>query len=319
LAEARRLGWVSIMASEKAGIKADIAVVGDFARDKLVFRGQVEYSSGGAVYYGALALQRMGVRTVVITRLAEQDFHLLEDLRREGIVVYAQTAPQTSGLENIYMAENMDRRVCHLLGFAGPFRTDEIPEISARMFLVGPIMAGIVDMPLLRKLSTMGGVALDAQGFVRICKGSDVVLTDWPRKEEGLAFVKVFKVDDMEAEVLTGETDRFRAIRRLSGYGPAEIVLTRADGVTVYADEDLYEAPFVPREIIGRTGRGDTCLATYLGRRLTSSPEEACRFAAAATSLKLEKSGPLQASVEEIQKLADRLESRSLRIDLSSG
>jgi len=303
------------MASEKADIKAEIAVVGDFARDKLVFRGQVEYSSGGAVYYGALALQRMGVCTAVITRLAKEDFHLLEELRREGIVVYTQTAPQTSGLENVYTTENMDRRVCHLLGSAGPFSIDEIPKISARVFLVGPIMAGIVGIPLLKRLSTLGSVALDAQGFVRICKGNDMLLTDWPQKEEGLAFVKVFKVDDTEAKVLTGETDRFRAIRRLSGYGLAEIMLTRADGVTVHADGNLYEAPFVPRKMVGRTGRGDTCLATYLGRRLTSSPEEACRFAAAATSLKLEKSGPLQASVEEIQKLADRLAFRSLRVD----
>jgi len=298
---------VSIMASEKADIKADIAVVGDFARDKLVVRGQVECSSGGAVYYGALALRRMGVRTAVITRLAEQDFHLLEELRHEGIVVYAQTAPQTSGLENIYMTENMDRRVCHLLGSAGPFSIDEIPRISARVFLVGPIMAGIVDIPLLRRLSTMGSVALDAQGFVRICIGNDVLLTDWPQKEEGLAFVKVFKVDDTEAEALTGETDRFKAIKKLSRYGLSEIMLTRADGVTVYANGDLYEAPFVPRKIVGRTGRGDTCLATYLGRRLTSSPRDSCRFAAAATSLKMERAGPLQASIQEVQELANSL------------
>lgn len=307
LAKARRLGWVSIMASEKAGIKADIAVVGDFARDRLVFRGQVEYSSGGAVYYGALALQRMGVRTAVITRLAEQDFHLLEELRREGIVVHAQTAPQTSGLENIYTTENMDRRICHLLGFAGPFRTDELPEISARTVLVGPIMAGVVDIPFLRKLASMSSVALDAQGFVRICRGNDVVLTDWSQKEEGLAHVKVLKVDDTEAEVLTGETNRFKAIKKLSGYGPSEIMLTGADGVTVCVNGDLYEAPFVPRRIVGRTGRGDTCLATYLGKRLTSSPGDSCRFAAASTSLKMERAGPLQASIQEVQELANSL------------
>jgi len=295
------------MASGKADIEVDIAVVGDFARDRLVFCGQVEYSSGGAVYYGALALQRMGVRTAVITRLAKQDFHLLEELRREGIVVYAQAAPQTSGLENIYATENMDRRVCHPLGFAGPFRFDEMPGFSARVFLVGPIMAGIVDVPLLRKLYNMGSIALDAQGFIRICKGNDVVLTDWSQKEEGLALVKVFKVDDTEAEVLTGETDRFKAIKKLSGYGPSEILLTSAEGVTVYANGDLYEAPFVPRRIVGRTGRGDTCLATYLGRRFTSSAEDACRFAAAATSLKMERPGPLRASVQEVQKLADSL------------
>lgn len=298
---------VSTMASRKENTKADIVVVGDFARDRLVFRGQVELSSGGAVYYGATALQRMGIRVAVITRLAKQDFHLLSELRREGITVYAQPAPQTSGLENIYTTENMDRRTCRLIGSAGFFDMNDIPRISAQVFLIGPIMSGIVDIPLVRKLSTTGSVALDAQGFVRKCRGDDVILTDWPEKEEGLALAKVLKLDDAEAEVLTGETDRFSALKKLSKYGPSEIMLTRADGVTVYVDGELFEAPFVPRKVIGRTGRGDTCLAIYLGRRLTSSAKDACRFAAAATSLKMERPGPLQASVQEVQKLADSL------------
>jgi sugar/nucleoside kinase (ribokinase family) len=282
-------------------------VVGDFARDQLVYRGQRETSSGGSVYYGAIALRRIGLRIAVITRLAEQDFHLLDELHREGIAVYAQPAPQTSGIENIYTTENMDRRICHLIGFAGLFNFEEIPRISAHLFLVGPIMAGIVDVRLLRELSNRGNVALDAQGFVRVQKGNDLVLTDWPEKERGLAFVKVLKVDDVESELLTGEKDRFKAVKRLASYGPSEVMLTRADGVTVYADGNFYEAPFVPRKFVGRTGRGDTCFAIYLGKRLTSPPLEACKFAAAATSLKLEKRGPLGASVQEVQKLAELL------------
>lgn len=283
----------------------DIAVVGDFAKDKIVFRGQTESSSGGSVYYGALALQRIGVRTAVITRLAEEDFDLLQELRREGIAVYAQPAPQTSGIENIYTTDNMDRRICHPIGFAGPIRIEEIPKISARTFLVGPIMAGIVDISLIKVLSTMGSVALDAQGFVRVRRDNDLVLADWSEKETGLTHVKTLKVDDAEAEVLTGETDRAKALQILSTYGPSEIMLTYAEGVTLHADSRLFEARFMPRRTLGRTGRGDTCFATYLGRRLTTSPEKACAFAAAATSLKMERPGPLQASVEEVEKLAD--------------
>jgi sugar/nucleoside kinase (ribokinase family) len=283
----------------------DVAVIGDFAKDKLVYRGNVEISSGGTVYYGAIALQRIGVRTIVVTRLAERDFQLLNELKREGITVYAQAAPQTSGIENIYTTEDMDHRVCHVTGFAGPFRFSEMPTISAHTFLVGPLMAGIVDIPMLRNLSTLGNVALDSQGFVRVRKGNDLVFTDWSEKETGLAFVKILKVDDVEAEVLTGEKDRVKALKRLATYGPSEIVLTCANGVTVYADGEFYEAPFIPRKIVGRTGRGDTCLAVYLGTRLTAPPKEACRLAAAATSLKMEKTGPLSATLQEVKRLAD--------------
>jgi len=83
----------------------------------------------------------------------------------------------------------------------------------------------------------------------------------------------------------------------LAAYGPREIVLTRPQGVLVYADGEYYQAPFNPRKVRGRTGRGDTCFASYLGRRLTADPEEACRFAAAMTSLKLEQPGPFRGSI----------------------
>jgi len=296
--------------SEDEKIGLDIVVIGDFARDQLVYHGRRETSSGGSVYYGAIALRRIGLRTAVITRLASNDFHHLEDLRREGIIVYAQPATQTSGIENVYTTENMDRRICHLLGFAGQFDPKRIPRLSAHVFLVGPIMAGIVNIDLLREFSNMGNVALDAQGFVRVQKGDDFLLTDWPEKEKGLRLVKVLKVDDVESELLTGEKDRFKSIKRLASYGPSEIMLTHANGVMVYAEGNFYEAPFRPRKIVGRTGRGDTCFATYLGKRLTSSPQEACRFAAAATSLKLENPGPLSVSLEEVQRLAGTLVTR---------
>lgn len=281
--------------------KVDIAIIGHFAKDRLVFRGKEEISSGGVVYYGGIALARLGLRVAVITKLKEEDFPRLEELRREGIEVFAQPAKQTSGMENIYSTDDMDRRICKPLGFAGPFHVEDIPDITAKIFLIGPIMAGEVDIPLIKKLSARGTVALDAQGFVRFREGNNVVFKDWPEKGEGLSYVNFLKVDSAEAEVLTGKGGFKEAARELSAYGPKEIVLTHAEGVLVYADGRYHEAPFRPRRLEGRTGRGDTCFATYLGRRLTSPPEEACRFAAALTSLKLERPGPFRGSVAEVE------------------
>jgi len=281
----------------------DIAIIGHFARDRLIFRGREESSPGGSVYYGAIALRRIGARVAVITRLREEDFPMLEELRAEGIRVFAQPAEQTSGIENVYVTEDMDRRICRPLGFAGPFRLEELPDIEARLFFVGPLMAGEVDIPLIRELARRGPIALDAQGFVRVREGDELVFRDWPEKEEGLALVDFLKVDSAEAEVLTKKADFREAARELAAYGPKEIVLTHAAGVLVYAEGRFHEAPFRPKAIRGRTGRGDTCFATYLGRRLTAPPEEACRFAAALTSLKLERPGPFRGSIEDVKKL----------------
>ena len=81
---------------------------------------------------------------------------------------------------------------------------------------------------------------------------------------EGLRHVTYLKVDRAEAEALTGETDLAAAARRLAAYGPREIVLTESAGVNVYADGEVHFAPFTSRSLAGRTGRGDTCFATYL-------------------------------------------------------
>jgi len=284
-------------------LSVDIAVIGHFAKDKIVVRGEEWVSSGGSVYYGAMAVRRMGLRVAVVTRLRKDDFGLLDELKDEGILVFAQPAEQTSGIENTYFTDDMDRRVCKPLGFAGPFRSEDLPDIQAKTFLVGPIMAGEVDIPLLRTLSGKGSVALDAQGFVRVRQGDHLVFRDWPQKREGLALVDVLKVDTAEAEVLTGCTDVRQAMLTLAAYGPREIMLTRPQEVLVYADGEYHQAPFDPREVRGRTGRGDTCFAAYLGRRLTADPEAACRFAAAMASLKLEQPGPFRGSIEDVERL----------------
>ncbi len=281
-------------------IAVDVTVIGHFARDKLVFRGQESISSGGSVYYGAIALRRIELSVVVITRLRAEDFPYLDELKQEGIAVLAQPADQTSGIENVYTAEYMDRRICKPLGFAGRFRLEDIPDITAKAFLVGPIIAGEVDLALVRALAERRPVALDVQGFVCVREGDDLVFRDWPQKAEGLAYVHTLKVDS--AEVLTGQTDPAVAIRELATYGPREIVLTQTSGVLVYADGREYRAPFTPRELKGRTGWGDTCFACYVGKRLSASPEEARRFAVAVTTLNLEKPGPFRSTLEDVER-----------------
>jgi sugar/nucleoside kinase (ribokinase family) len=282
--------------------RVDIAVIGHFAKDKIIVRGEERISSGGSVYYGAIALRRMGLKVAVITRLRQDDFGLLDELKDEGILVFAQPAEQTSGIENTYFTDDMDRRLCKPLGFAGPFRVQDLPDLQAKTFLVGPIMAGEVDLSLIRMLLAKGSVALDAQGFVRVREGNNLVFRDWPQKQEGLALVDVLKVDTAEAEVLTGQTDVRQAMQELAAYGPSEIMLTRPQRVLVYAGGEYHQAPFEPREVRGRTGRGDTCFAGYLGRRLSADPEEACRFAAAMASLKLEQPGPFRVSIEDVER-----------------
>ena len=285
----------------------DVLMVGHFARDSLVVDGRAETAAGGAVHYGSIALRRLGLRVAVATRLHPDDFDLLCEMKEAGVEVHAAEADQTSGIKNVYDSRDMERRTCTLLGFAGPFRLQDIPDIRPRILSVSPIIAGEVDLPLLRKLHGRAPLALDIQGFVRVCsghrKGAGLDFRPWDRMEEGLELVTYLKTDRAEAELVTGQSDLAAAARTLASLGPSEVVITESSGVTVWADETLHRAPFTPRSLAGRTGRGDTCFATYLTQRLHKAPEEALKYAAALTSLKMETPGPFKGSIKDVEAL----------------
>jgi sugar/nucleoside kinase (ribokinase family) len=295
------------------GGDVEIVMIGHFARDRLVVDGVGEMASGGAVYYGGIALRRIGVRVAVVTRLHPRDWPWLDELKDEGIQVFAAAGAETSGIENVYRSADMERRICKPLGFAGPFRQEQIPDLQARVYLVVPIMAGEVDLALLRWLAARGPLGLDVQGFVRVRERGALVFRPWPEMAEGLAQVTYLKVDRAEAELLTGQTDLRVAARQLAACGPREVIVTQSLGVTVYVGNDngnghIYKAPFTPRSLAGRTGRGDTCFATYVGKRLLGAPpEEACRFAAAVTTLKQERPGPWRGTLADVEAVLARL------------
>ncbi len=280
----------------------DIVILGHFAKDKIVIRGVEKDSLGGAVYYGALALSKMNFCTGIITLLAREDFPYLDIFKKNGVEVYAYEAANTSGIKNTYFSENnLNERICEPIAFAGEFKTEHISNFTTKVFHIGPIMAGEVSRELIEYIALkFDKVSLDLQGFLRVREGKQLRFEDWPEKEDGLRGIHTVKADSVESEVITGEKNLAKAAQIIAGWGPREVVITHKDGLLVYAEGEVFEAPFTPRSLEGRTGRGDTCISTYLAGRLTMSAEQSCKFAAVATTLKLEKEGPLDRTYQNI-------------------
>ena len=138
---------------------------------------------------------------------------------------------------------------------------------------------------------------------MRVNRGGKLVYDNWPEKEHVLMYVDVLKADAVESEMLTGEKDIKIAARKLSELGPDEVLITHQNGVLLYANNNYYEAKFYPKKLVGRSGRGDTCIAAYMARRLTTPPPQAIVWAAAITSLKMENEGPFQKSLSEVEEL----------------
>jgi sugar/nucleoside kinase (ribokinase family) len=286
----------------------DIAFVGHYTKDTIVYPHLTRTVDGGAFYYGANVAVRMGLRVAVVTRLAREDWHVVSELERLGVTVFGRATPASTLLRLIYPTANLDERTIELISSAGPFAVEEVAEVQAKAFAIGASVRGEVPTEVVEALAATGAiVALDVQGFIRVVRDGTLAFDGWPGKESVLKHVTVLKTDAVEARLITGESDRYVAARRLAAFGPREVLLTHGGGVLVYHDGAFHEAPFVVQEVRGRSGRGDTCTSAYLSRRLTAPPADAVRWAAAVTSLKLEAEGPFRREMAEVQALYGRL------------
>jgi sugar/nucleoside kinase (ribokinase family) len=284
----------------------DIVMIGNFAKDKLIVDGVEEIASGGGVYYGSVVAKRLGARVAVITRLHPDDFPRLQELRDEGVQVFAIPADGTSGIANYYASSNMETRICKPIGFGGKYQLSQIPDLSTRVIMLTPLFSGEIDLPLLEALASRAPLAMDIQGFIRVPVENDLIFRPWSEMAQGLKHLTYLKVDKAEAEFLTGASDLREASRKLHALGPSEIVLSQTSGVTVFADGKFHTAPFNPRSLVGRTGRGDTCFTTYIAMRLEQDAETACRWAGVVTSLKQEVRGPWKGTRHEVESILSK-------------
>ena len=287
--------------------ESDIVILGHLAKDIIEVDGKSHKSLGGAVYYGGIAGAHIGLKIAIITRLKKEDFTFLIVFKKNGIKYFAYPSKETSGLKNIYSSENIEHREYEPLGFAGLFEKQEIPDFNTKYFVIGGIIAGEVDSELLDHIHNKypENLCLDIQGLIRKIENKKVFYESLSveEKESILSKVKILKIDQREAEVLTNQKDIKRASRELIELGPEEILITHQKGITVNASGDIYFFPWKNKTALGRTGRGDTAFISYLGARLTKSPEEALKFSAALTSLKLELPGPFSLSLYQVEKL----------------
>lgn len=279
----------------------DLLIMGAVSKDIIITPEGVEHSIGGAVVYSAVAVTHLGAKLLAVTKLHPDDRSALEVFERHGVPHLFRDSAHTTSIRNTYHTADRDRRTCEALGMVDPFTLDDVPaDTTAEVYYLGGLMKGEFPESFVLAMCGRGKVAIDAQGFMRVNENGPMVFRDWENKREVIAAVHYLKTDAAEAETLTGEQDRPRAAAILASWGAKEVMLTHSTEVLVYADGQLHAAPFTARNLSGRTGRGDTCFASYCYWRQHHSAEEACRFAAAVTSLKMERPGPFTGSIDDV-------------------
>jgi len=286
----------------------DIVIIGNYTKDTIVSPAGTRHVDGGGFNYGAHVAAMMGLKTAAVTRLCKEDQRVVDALVGIGIAVYPTYTPHSTDMRLYYPTSNVDVRTLSVIHTAGSFTPDQVGSLNSRAFLINSSIRGEVGLDVIRVLREKKTLlAGDVQGFTRII-GADGILqySDWPEKREVLSYLDILKTDAVEAESLTGKRDIRIAATEIAGWGPKEVVLTHNEGVLVFAEGRFYEAPFRPEKLVGRSGRGDTCIASYVCRRLSASAHDATVWAAAATSLKMEAEGPLKRTAADVEQLIAR-------------
>jgi sugar/nucleoside kinase (ribokinase family) len=261
--------------------------------------------AGGSAFYVSVALKNLGLDVEVITKVAKKDESLLEALSARGIDVKNGDTETTTTFENAYSGEHLAQRQQWVRSIAAPFTPADLDRATAKTFHLGPLTAGEMSIDTLRHIRARARtIVFDAQGMLREVRDEAVRLAPWKDALLGLPLVDALKVDDVEAEQLTGEHLASRSGERLAAFGVREVLITFADRgslVRVAGDEQRIPA-LPPRTHVDATGCGDTYAAGYLAARLYGRGVfDAARFAAAAASIKLEGYGPFEGTRSEAE------------------
>jgi sugar/nucleoside kinase (ribokinase family) len=179
-----------IMISEK--ILYDIAFLGHYTKDTIVSASGIRVVDGGAFNYGSNVAARMGLKVAAVTRLAKEDFHVVEKLKDLGVNVFAHFSPQSTCLRLEYPTSNVDERIIYVTSSAGPFTLTEVENIQARSIVVGASMRGEVSLEVIEELSKKETIlAADVQSFIRVNDNGKLVPKEWLERYSVLACLDI--------------------------------------------------------------------------------------------------------------------------------
>ena len=262
---------------------------------------------GGTSYYFSHGISHLNdwKNYKLVTSLAPSEYSSVDELTGKGLNVEIIPSKKTVYFENSY-GINQNNRTQRVLAKADPFTVEKIQHIEAKIFHLGSLLSDDFSLDVIKYLSKKSILSVDAQGYLREVRGENVYPIDWCEKKEALKYVHILKVNEHEAKVLTGLDDYQAAARQLAEWGVKEVLLTLgSEGSIIYAENSFYYIPaYPPKEVVDATGCGDTYMLGYLYmRNKGGSYEEAGCFAAALSTVKLEKSGPFSGTEEDAWKI----------------
>lgn len=281
----------------------DIMIIGQLSLDiNTDFDGRQESVVGGAVLASGFAAEALGARVAV---LAKGNRAVADPVRafaaRPAITVFPVDSEKCTSISNTYLTADRERRICKAISHIDPYTPADLPDVPVSVYHIAGLMVGDIPESVIAEAARRSLCAVDVQCLLRRDEGGEMLFRDWDQKREVLPMIDFLKTDAAEAETLTGLSDRYEAAKLLRSWGAKEIMITHHTEVIVYDGETFYTAPLKPRNLSGRTGRGDTTFAGYLAKRLHEGIDASLLYAAALVSLKMETPGPFMGTQEDVR------------------
>lgn len=280
-------------------------IIGHISMDNNIDHlGNGAFVCGGAVLYSSASAYALGHKVAAITRLAEKDSERLSEFTIPKEDVYAVWCENSTTMKNVYLTPDKERRNSSCLSVGTPFELSDIPNgISADIYHFAGLVYGDFPNEMIKECAKKGKIAVDVQTCLRHVNTDtgEMYFEDWADKKEMLPYIDFLKTDAAEAEIMTGTSDRYEAVKILYGLGAKEVLITHNTEVIAYDGEKIYSCPIRARNLSGRTGRGDTTFAAYINERLTNNIEHSLLYATATVSLKMETPGPLKETRADIE------------------
>ena len=257
---------------------------------------------GGAVIYSSASAYAGGYKVGVVTKVAPEDKDRLNTFVIDKEDVFYIPSKESTSIRNKYHTADKERRTCTCIGQGDSFTLADIPDVDCDVYHFAGLIYGDFDGQLMKDLSKKGKIAVDVQALLRHAnrQTGEMYFEDWKDKKEILPYIDYLKTDTAEAEILTGQTDRFVAAKMLHEWGAKEVVITNSAEVLAYDGKEMYTCPIKARNLSGRSGRGDTTFAAYITERQKESMAKSLLWATATVSTKMEAPGPYKGKRDDI-------------------
>jgi sugar/nucleoside kinase (ribokinase family) len=243
---------------------------------------------GGCAANTAVSLAKLGVPVSVAGKVGSDLFGdaVERDLRASGVRTETLRRSSSFGTSKtvILPVIDEDRRYIHTIGANADFTPDDIDvslAAEAQVFAVG----GYFVLPAWSAPRSAALLASLKQRGVRTVLDVVVPASDHPPTLDDLRpvlpYVDMFTPNNVEAAMLTGESDPVRQAHLFLDAGCAVAAITQgSEGALLMSASETLEMPAVPVEVVDMSGAGDAFVAGLIvGLLARWSLEETLRFA----------------------------------------